>query len=238
MPIQGERCYFCQKLVLAIGDMHEPNLLNIPGEDLSHVSHYFNDPHDYFRRRVLVVGGRNSAVEAALRCWRGGSQVAISYRRSQFDAERVKSHILPDLLAQIEIGNIGFYPETIPVEITTQYVTLKRSDGTRFKHETDFVLLTTGFHQNPKLFEMAGVNLIGEQHAPQYDPDTMQTNIPGLYVAGTAAAGSQTHYRIFIENSHDHVGKIVCALTGRWPAELGTIPSRRYELAQDEFQAN
>jgi len=237
-PLRGERYHFCQKLILAIGDMHTPNMLHIPGEDLPHVSHYFNDPHEYFQKRLLVVGGRNSAVEAALRCWRGGSQVAISYRKAQFDVERVKNHILPDLLAQIEIGNISFFSETVPLEITPQHAVLQRSDGSRFEYEIDFVLLTTGFHQMSQLFEMAGVNLVGEQRAPEYNPDTMQTNVPGLYVAGTAAAGSQSHYKIFIENSHDHVGKIVRALTGQWPEKLGTVPSRRYELAQEEFQAN
>lgn len=237
-PLAGEKRYFCRKLVLAIGDMHAPNLLNIPGEDLPHVSHYFDDPHAYFRKRLLIVGGRNSAVEAALRCWRAGSQVAISYRKAEFDRERVKNHILPDLLKQIELGNIRFYPQTQPVEITREYVVLEKIDGEQLLHPVDFVLLNTGFRQNPRLFEMAGVNLIGEQCAPQHNPETMETNIPGLYVAGTAAAGSQIRYKIFIENSHLHVGKIVYALTGSRPEKLGTIPARRYDLDLEDFQAN
>ena len=237
-PLAGEKRYSCRNVVLAIGDMHAPNLLNIPGEDLPHVSHYFNDPHAYFRKRLLIVGGRNSAVEAALRCWRAGSQVAISYRRANFDQERVKNHILPDLLTQIELGNIGFYPETRPVEITRQHVVLEKSNGERILHPMDFVLLNTGFRQDPRLFELAGVNLVGEQCAPQFNPDTMETNIPGIFIAGTATAGSQVRYKIFIENSHVHVGKIVFALTGRWPDKLGTIAERRYDLAFKDFQAN
>ncbi len=236
--LTGEKHYSCQKLVLAIGDMHAPNLLNIPGEDLPHVSHYFSDPHTYFRKRLLIVGGRNSAVEAALRCWRAGSQVAISYRRANFDHERVKNHILPDLLTQIELGNITFYPETRPVEITRQDVVLEKNNDERILHAVDFVLLNTGFRQDPRLFELAGVSLMGEQRAPQFNPDTMETNIPGIYIAGTAAAGSQVRYKIFIENSHVHVGKIVLALTGRWPDQLGTIAERRYDLAFKDFQAN
>lgn len=237
-PLSGERLYFCQKLILAIGDMHAPNLLNIPGEDLPHVCHYFHDPHEYFRKRLLIVGGRNSAAEAALRCWRCGSQVAISYRQARFNEEKVKNHILPDLLAQIEFGNIQFFPETVPVEITPHHVVLERMDGSRFSHATDFVLMSTGFHQIPQLFEMVGVNLVGEVRAPEYNPETMETNVPGLYVAGTAAAGSQSHYKLFIENSHEHVGKIVFALTGQWPEKLGTIPSRQYELPHEQMRAN
>jgi thioredoxin reductase (NADPH) len=218
--------------------MHIPNALGVPGEDLPHVSHYFRDPHEHFQKRLRIVGGRNSAVEAALRCWRGGSQVAISYRRGHFDPERVKNHLLPDLQAQIDFGNICFYPETFPLEITPTHVLLQKTDGSRIVHEADFVLLATGFRQLPGLFEMAGVSLVGEERAPEYDPVTMQTNVPGLYVAGTAAAGSQTRYKFFIENSHEHVGKIVQALTGQWPEKLGTIASRHYELAQEEIQAN
>jgi thioredoxin reductase (NADPH) len=237
-PLTGEKCYHCRKLVLAIGDMHGPNLLNIPGEDLPHVSHYFDDPHTYFRKRLLIVGGRNSAVEAALRCWRAGSQVAISYRRANFDRERIKNHILPDLLTQIELGNITFYPETRPVEITRELVVLEKNTGEQILHPADFVLLNTGFRQNSRLFELAGVNLVGEQCAPQYNPETMETDVPGLFVAGTAVAGSQTRYKVFIENSHVHAGKIVFALTGRWPEKLGTIAERRYDLALEDFQAN
>lgn len=237
-PPGGDKVYYCRKLVLAIGDMHQPNWLDIPGEDLPHVSHYFEDPHKYFRKNLLVVGGRNSAVETALRCWRAGSRVAISYRQAEFDRERVKNHILPDLLTQIELGNIGFFPQTRPVEITNRYVILERENGDRFQHPADFVVLNTGFKQNPILFHMAGVNLVGAQCAPEHDPETMETNVPGLFVAGTAVAGSQTRYKVFIENSHAHVGKIIYRLTGKWPEKLGTIAERRYELALEDYQAN
>jgi thioredoxin reductase (NADPH) len=240
----GPKLYFCRKLVLATGDMHAPNRLNIPGEDLPHVSHYFKDPHDYFHKRLLIVGGRNSAVEAALRCWRSGSQVTISYRRGEFDPKLVKNHLLPDLLAQIEFGNIRFLPCTMPVEITPEKVVLEHVNhldqigGQSIELPADFVLLNTGFVADMSLFEMAGVRLHGEQRTPEFDPESMQTNMPGLYVAGTAAAGSQKRYTLFIENCHDHVGKIVASICGYWPDELGTIPSRRYNLPFEDFQAN
>ena len=243
-PQTGERRYIARKLVLATGDMHAPNLLGIPGEDLPHVSHYFRDPHQYFRKRLLVVGGRNSAAEAALRCWRAGAQVAISYRRAAFDPEIVKHFLLPDLLAQIELGTIGFYPLTRPVEINPGYAVLERIDpqsgqsGERFKVPADFVLLNTGFTSDMRLFEQAGVNLSGEQRTPEFNPDTMETNVPGLYVAGTAAAGSQKRYHLFIENCHEHVAKIVHHLTGEWPERLGTVPARQYDLPLKDIQAN
>lgn len=237
-PPTGERRYLTQKVVVAIGDMHRPNKLGLPGEDLPHVDHYFVDPHRYFRQKLLIVGGRNSAAEAALRCWRAGAQVTLSYRRAAFDEKSVKHFILPDLLAQIELGTIDFLPETVPVEITPAHVVLQRPDGTHFKQPADFVLMLTGFIGDMTLFEKAGVLLVGEGHVPQHDPETMETNIPGIYVAGTAAGGERKQkYSYFIENCHVHVARIVHHLTGEWP-KVGTIPERQYELPLDDIQAN
>lgn len=243
-PLAGERNYFCKRVVLAMGDMAKPNYLGIPGEDLPHVSHYFTDPHFYFRKRLLVVGGKNSAVEAALRCWRSGSQVAISYHRVEFDERSVKNSILPDLKTQIRKRNITFYPETLPIEITPDHVVLapaedgKRIEGKPVIHPTDFVLLCTGFVGDMSLFRSAGVALHGDELVPDHNPETMETNVPGLYVAGTVAAGSQRRYRLFIENCHAHAGKITKAITGQWPEKLGTIAARKYDLPLADIQAN
>lgn len=218
--LSAKNTYLAKIVVIAFGDMHKPRMLNIPGEDLPHVSHYFRDPHDYFRRKLLIVGGRNSAVESALRCWRMGAEVAISYRKPAFDEETVKSTILPDLLTQIERGNIQFYPNTIPVEITPNSIHLAPASSQSHSNEqiislpVDFVLLNTGFVQDSTLFESVGVNLQGDMRVPQYNPDTMETNIPGLYLAGTAAAGTQERFTLFIENCHVHVAKITSAITG------------------------
>jgi thioredoxin reductase (NADPH) len=239
-PAGGLRQYACQRLVLAVGDMHYPNRLNIPGEDLPHVSHTFVDPHLYFRKRLLIVGGRNSASEAALRCWRAGAKVTLSYRHIELDPEAIKHWIYPDLVAQISQGNIGYLPLTVPVEITSDSVVLEHLEtGQRTPYPADFVLLSTGFRPDQTLFEMAGVNLLGERRVPEFNPHTMETNVPGLYVAGTATAGIQTQkYRVFIENSHVHTGRIVRALTGVWPEKLGAVPGRQYELPEEEIQAN
>lgn len=237
-PPAGEQHYQVNKVVIAIGDMHRPNTLSIPGENLTHVNHYFTDPHKYFRTKLLIIGGRNSAAEAALRCWRVGADVTISYRRAEFDDKSVKHFILPDLLAQIESGTIGFLPETIPLDISPTHVTLQRADGSHFEQPADFVLMMTGFVGDMSLFESAGVDLIGTARAPKHNPETMETNVPGLYVAGTAAGGEhKQRYSYFIENCHVHVSRIVHHLTGEWP-KVGTIPARQYELPLEDIQAN
>jgi thioredoxin reductase (NADPH) len=190
------------------------------------------------------VGGRNSAVEAALRCWRAGCKVTISYRKAEFSPRWVKPSILPDTMTQIRKGNIGFYPETVPVEILPDRIVLAPVDDSvpeqqeRIVLPTDFVLLCTGFVADLSLFEAAGVNLVGAERIPEYDPETMETNVPGVYVAGTAASGDRVRYALFIENSHQHVAKIAKALTGQWPSQIGTIESRRYEVPLAQIEAN
>ena len=244
-PRTGQRQTMCRTVVMATGDMDGPNWLDIPGEDLPHVSHYFCDVHDFFRQRLLIVGGRNSAAEAALRCWRAGADVTLSYRRAEFDERIVKHWILPDLQTQIELGTIGFLPRTVPVEITPDQVTLELLDdegaptSELVQAPADFVLLLTGYRHDMTLYERAGIELEGPERVPCYDPATMETNVPGLYLAGTAAAGErQERYTLLVENSHVHIGRIVQALTGRWPDKLGTIPARRYDLPTEAIQAN
>jgi thioredoxin reductase (NADPH) len=232
----GEHTYRCRRVVLATGGMAGPQKLGIPGEDLPHVSHYFKDPHPYFRQRLLVVGGRNSALEAALRSSRCGAQVTISYRRPEFDRDAVKPHLLAEISLLMREGRIGFLPATVPIEITPRQVVLaptqdgKPTGGKPLVHPADFVVLATGFVADMSLFEGAGVTLRSEEKAPAFSPETMETNVPGLYVAGTAAAGTQQRYRLFIENCHEHVEKIVAALTGRPQQPATTVKDRPYEV--------
>ncbi|MEM1330617.1 MAG: NAD(P)-binding domain-containing protein [Planctomycetota bacterium] len=255
-PAGGSRIA-CDSVVLATGNMDAPRLIGVPGEDLPHVSHYFRGPHHYYGRKVLIVGGKNSAAEAALRLYRAGVEVSISYRGRRFDPDRVKYWIRPELEWLIEKGKIGFLPCTRPVEIEpgqvrlertslTQYEEcppgaemhdgqqergegvrngladvethadseLARSGGRRVEVPADFVLLLTGYVQDQTFFERLELDLIGEERRPMYDHDTMETSVPGVYVAGTACGGSQTRARVFIENSHVHAERIVAALTG------------------------
>ncbi len=220
----GERVFRCRRVVLATGGMDRPNLLGIPGEDLPHVSHYVGDPHQYFRTRVLVVGGMNSALEAALRCFRAGAEVAISYRRAELGRGAAKRHLTAEVGMFVGEGKIAVLPETVPVEITPQHVLLapardgQRTDGEPIRHPADFVLLCTGFVAEMCLFATAGVTLEGPRQVPRFDPETMETDVAGLYVAGTAAGGTQKKFQHFIETCHVHVDRIVTALTGRPPA--------------------
>ena len=244
----NQRTAACDHLVLAIGDMHSPRELGIEGEDLPHVSHYFNEPHAYFGRNLLIVGGRNSAAEAALRCHRAGADVALSYRGEGLDDNGIKYWLLPELRALIKAGEIKFYPSTTPTKITNTHVALGQSaPGDRhsclsagqrpdlsddsaspndrqeclspssLQVPADHVLLLTGYKQDKTLFDMLGVELIGGNRAPKVDNDTMQTNVPNLYIAGTAATGTQQRFKLFIENCHTHAAKIAEAITGEAP---------------------
>jgi thioredoxin reductase (NADPH) len=208
--------YLCQYVILAVGDMARPRLLNIAGEDLPHVSHYFHEPHQYFRRRLLIIGGKNSAVEAALRCHHAGVRVAISYRQNAFSPGSIKYWLLPEINLLTRTQQIPFYNQTIPIEIRPEEVVLRSTEyDKQITVPADFVLCMTGYTCDSTLFEMAGVRLQDESAKPLYNPKTMETNVPGLFVAGTAAAGAQKEYRLFIENCHEHVGKIVKAITGK-----------------------
>lgn len=209
------------KVILATGGTARPRLLEIPGESLAHVHHELTDPHVYFRRHVLVVGGRNSAVEAALRCHHAGAQVSISYRRERFDPTHIKYWLLPEIQSLVELGHIHAHMGTVPEAITPTHVRLRRDVGGNTDDvPADFVLVQIGYVADMSLCEMAGVELSREQQVPVFDPVTMETNIAGLYVAGTAMAGTQEHYRVFLENCHMHAHRIVAAIRGqRAPAE-------------------
>ena len=211
--------YHAPHVVLAIGDMNRPRLLHIPGEGLPHVSHYFEDPHKYFRTRLLIVGGRNSAVEAAIRCQRVGAQVTISYRKPKFESKVIKYWLLPEIEVLIKTGKVSFPPETVPTRIPHRSVTLRPivDDGSEQDVAADLVLLLIGYEMDTTLLEQIGVELKGENRAPALNQDTMETNVPGFFVAGTSAAGTQNRFRLFIENCHPHVSKIARALTGREP---------------------
>ncbi|MBI1297155.1 SidA/IucD/PvdA family monooxygenase [bacterium] len=239
-----ERRYRARYVVFCTGGMAGPRKLGIPGEDLPHVTHYFPGPHAYFRTRLLVVGGKNSALESALRCWRAGSQVALSYRHSDFQWDVVKPHLAGDLKTRLEKDEIHFYPSTIPVEITNDAVFLAPTEdgvtpnGRITRHETDFVLLATGFQADQSLLRAAGIELTGADEVPVFNPNTMETNVPGIFVAGTAAGGTQAKFKLFISTTHAHVGKIVYAVTGHAPEKLGSVPARDSAVSWEEVKAN
>jgi thioredoxin reductase (NADPH) len=208
----GKGVYHVRNVVVAIGAMHAPKLLGIPGEDLPHVTHYFRDPHTYFNQKLLIIGGRNSAVEAAVRCQRAGAHVTVSYRRDDFDATSVKFWLLPEIRSMIRDQRVRFLPRTTALEIRRDTVLLDPIGEV----QADFVLALTGYRQDTSLFEMLGVDLQGEDHRPRYDESTMETNVPGVFVAGTAIAGSPVErVRIIVEDCHVHVDRIANALLAR-----------------------
>jgi len=228
-----DRCsYTVNHVVLAVGDMHHPRMLHIPGEDRPNVSHYFEDPHMYFMKRLLIVGGKNSAVEAALRCHRVGAHVSISYRGDSFDERAIKYWLLPELQSLIADSKIAFYPRTTPTRIDDREVRLERLDGgDPIDVPADFVLLLTGYRMDTRLYEQAGLELAGANQAPVLDEATQESSVPGIYVAGTAAAGTQVRFRLFIENCHVHVARILAALTGD-AEKARTLTARQYVLPE------
>ena len=218
--VDGDRRYKVHNVVIAIGAMHAPRLLGVPGEDQPNVSHYFREPHEYFGKRLLIVGGRNSAVEAAVRCQRAGAEVTISYRGPDFPAEKVKWWLLPEIRGMIRDGRVRFLPNTRVVEIKGSTVLLDNG-----AISADMVLVLTGYRQNTTLFQMLGVRLEGDAEHPVYDEETMETNVRGVFVAGTAVAGTPAaKVSVIVETCHVHVPRIVAALAGRKVEAL--VPGR------------
>jgi thioredoxin reductase (NADPH) len=225
--VDGQHLYRVGAVVLAIGSMHAPRLMGVPGEELPHVSHYFHDPHTYFAKELLIIGGRNSAVEAAVRCQRAGAHVTLSYRGPDIDPS-VKFWLLPELRSMIRDNRVRFLPGTRPVEIRRGSIVLERVEQAsglppgggeaqtgRLLHtvRADFVLALTGYRQDSTLFEMLGVDMQGAERRPRYDEVTMETNVPGVFIAGTAISGSpEERVRAIVEDCHVHVPRIVAAL--------------------------
>jgi bacillithiol disulfide reductase len=212
-----QRRYRTQKIILATGGTARPRKLNIPGENLPHVSHYFQDPHTYFGQKVLIIGGKNSAVEAALRAQQAGAEITLCHRQPQIDSARIKYWLWPEFDGLIKSGKIVAHMSTRPLEILPDHVILQNADGKKMDIAADFVLALIGYEADMTLCRMAGVELSATGEIPRFDSATMQTNVPGLYVAGTAVAGTQDRYAVFIENCHIHVERILASLTGHRP---------------------
>ena len=221
------RSWTARYVVLTTGGMAAPDRLGVHGEDLPHVSHVLADPHTYFRRDVLIVGGRNSAVEAALRLHHAGARVTMCYRGASW-SDGVKYWLRPEIDNLVETGRIKAYFETVPIVILPDRVELRDGGGAHIAVPADFVLLMIGYVADMSLFGQAGVELTGDREVPTYEKQTMQTNVPGLFVAGTAVAGTQrSGVRVFLENCHVHVDRILAAITGAAPPpepEPETLP--------------
>lgn len=194
--------YEASHVVLATGFYDKPNMLGIPGEQLPKVSHYYTEPHYYSTTRLAVVGASNSAIDAALECWRKGAEVSLIIRGEEV-GQRVKYWVRPDVINRIEEGSIKAYYRTTVQEIRPDRLILKGPEGV-FELENDFVLALTGYRPNFEFLEKVGLGLSGnELRKPIYDEETMETTVSGIYLAGVICGGMETH-KWFIENSLIH----------------------------------
>ncbi|HSI70381.1 MAG TPA: YpdA family putative bacillithiol disulfide reductase [Gillisia sp.] len=194
--------YSTRNVIVATGFYDIPNYLNIPGEDLPKVAHYYNDPHYYATQKVVVVGASNSAVDAALEIYRKGGDVTMIVRSPEI-GERVKYWVRPDIVNRIEEGSIkGLFNARLK-EIKEKEVIIETGEGEQ-KLENDFVLLLTGYRPNFNFLKEIGIQLSDdERKIPEYNEFTMETNISGIYLAGVICGGMETH-KWFIENSRVH----------------------------------
>lgn len=200
--------YHASKVILSTGFFDIPNLLNIPGESLSKVHHYYKEPHVYFGQKIVVVGAANSAVDVAMETWRKGAEVTMIIRDEQI-RDSVKYWIRPDIENRIKEGSIRAYFNATLTDIREGEVDVLQEDGTVITLPNDFVLAMTGYLPDFPFLQSMGI-LIGndEFSTPVHDPATMMTHVEGLYLAGVVCGGLKTN-KWFIENSREHADLIV-----------------------------
>jgi thioredoxin reductase (NADPH) len=198
-----------RKLAIAIGYYDLPNYIGVLGESLSKVHHYYFDSHPFFGADVIVVGGKNSAAIAALELWRSGARVTLVHRDAELH-RHVKYWIRPDIENRIKNGEIMAYFNSRLVEIKLDSVVIETPQGSETL-KNDFVFAMTGYHPDFEFLEGLGIRFEGEDKLPICDPLTLESNVPGIYLAGVIVAGSRTN-EIFIENGRFHGRQIAAAL--------------------------
>ena len=204
----------CRAVVIATGGFHEPNLLNIPGEELPKVLHYYREPYPFYDQDVVIVGARNSAVEAALELYRNGSRVTLVHAKEEL-SKGVKSWVVPDITNRIKKGEIPVYWRHRLAEVRPNSVVVREEGtGRTTEIDNDWVLALIGWHADPTLLQSMGVVIDPGTGIPSHDTATMETNVPGVFVAGVLAAGNDAN-QIFIENGKEHGGMIARALLDR-----------------------
>lgn len=199
--------YSALNIIVATGFYDLPNRLDVPGEDLPKVSHYYRDPHFYASQKVAVIGASNSAVDAALECYRKGAEVTMIIRGPEV-GQRVKYWVRPDIINRIEEGSIKVHYNSAVTEILPQEIIIDTPEGP-LSIKNDFVLALTGYMPNFEFLTKIGIKLSKDnKKLPKYDPETMETNIPGIFLAGVICGGMETH-KWFIENSRVHAPMII-----------------------------
>lgn len=219
------RFYRAKKVVLATGYFDFPRKLNIPGEKLGHVSHYYDEAYKYSFTDVVLVGGANSVVEAALELYRTDARVTIIHRGDSF-RKTVKYWLIPDVLNRIKEGriNVRFNSEVTEIEAGKIHI---RNTGTGREESlsADFVFLLTGYLPDESLLTRCGIELDPETKIPVKDPETFETNVKGLYLCGTVTAGIFTE-KVFIENGREHAAAIADHIIGRPPRKVNELIER------------
>ncbi len=203
----SKESYNAKNIIIATGFYDIPYLLNVKGEDLDKVKHYYKDPHFYAFQKVLIVGAANSAVDAALETWRKGADVTMVVRNDTI-SERVKYWVRPDILNRVKEGSIKAYFNSTVSEIREKEVDILTPDG-KITIENDWVLAMTGYQPNLEFLKKLGIELSKDEICkPTYSEENYQSNVPGIYLAGVICGGMNTH-RLFIENSREHAEKII-----------------------------
>jgi thioredoxin reductase (NADPH) len=208
-----ERQTSARSVIVATGYWGSPNRIGVPGEDLPHVSHTYREGHYAFQQNALVVGGGNSAAEAALDLWRAGARVTLVHFGPTFD-KKIKPWVLPDFTNRVAEGSITALWNTQVSAIDAEIVHLRGTDGTTSTVPADHVFLMTGFAPSVELLKQAGVSIDSLTGIPHHDPKTLETNVPGVFIAGVVVAGYDAN-KVFIENGRFHGDQIVARILGR-----------------------
>jgi thioredoxin reductase (NADPH) len=208
------RSAHARTVVIATGAYDFANRCDLPGEDLPHVSHYYTQPHPYFRKRVVIVGGKNSAAEAALDIYRAGGHATLVHRGAAL-GDSIKYWVKPDIENRIKEGSVGARFTARVVEIRHSNVLIEHeTTGMQEELPADAVFLLTGYGADTRLLERAGVRIDPQTCGPTFDEQTFETNVPGLYVAGAVVAGKQSG-SIFIENGRFHGEEVIKGILAR-----------------------
>ncbi len=199
--------YVAKNVIISTGFYDIPNLMNIPGEDLEKVKHYYTEPYPYAKQKIVVIGSSNSSVDAALETYRKGAEVTMIIRNSEI-SENVKYWVKPDIENRIAEGSIKAHFNAELIEIKENSIVFKDEKSKIQEIENDFVLAMTGYLPDFDFLKNSGIDLQGECLNPVYNPETMETNIENLYLAGVVCGGKDTHLW-FIENSRIHAEMII-----------------------------
>ncbi len=212
-----EKCYRTRKIIIATGYYDIPNLMDVPGENLPRVSHYYGEAHEFYQRKVAVIGGANSAAIAALDLFRHGAEVTLIHWEPEL-SRHIKYWIRPDIENRIKEGSIKAYLNTTVKEFTPDGIWIETAQGERIYIENDFVFALTGYHPDFDFLRRVGIEIDPKTSRPNCSTTTRESNVPGVYLAGVVISGRHTN-EIFIENGRFHGKQIVADIRKRLGAQ-------------------